>query len=490
MPAFTRRHFLGAAATPLLHATAARPNVLFIAVDDLRPELGCYGSQRIRSPHIDALASSGLRFDRAYCQQAVCAPSRISLLSGARPDTTRVWDLQTPLRTVRPDLITLPRHFRQNGYQTVSLGKIYHHVNDDPEAWSVPPWQPMGDWAGGWRAYRDPQSALVERQMEVIRKAGRPPREGRGPAYEMPDVPDHAYPDGMTCDRAISELKRLRGQSFFLAAGFVKPHLPFNAPRKYWDLYRPEEIEVPARRDWPDGMPPVAGSSWGELRSYAGIPEKGPVDELTARMLIHGYCACVSYMDAQVGRLLAALADLGMRENTIVVLWGDHGWKLGDYGAWCKHTNLEVDARVPLVLSVPGQRNRGGASPALVEFVDIYPTLAELCGIPAPAHCEGLSMAPLLERPDRPWKAAAFSQYPRGGGVMGYSLRSGPFRYTEWVKRPGGDVVGRELYDLSAGATPVANLAEMPRHAVTVRSLSALLRGGVGWREVRARVAG
>ena len=174
----------------------------------------------------------------------------------------------------------------------------------------------------------------IEKQMEVIRKVQSPPREGRGPAYEMPDVPDQAYPDGMTCDRAISELKRLRGQPFFLAAGFVKPHLPFNAPRKYWDLYRPEEIEVPVRRGWPEGMPPVAGSGWGELRSYAGIPEKGPVDELTARMLIHGYAACVSYMDVQVGRLMAALDDLGLRENTVVVLWGDHGWKLGDYGAW------------------------------------------------------------------------------------------------------------------------------------------------------------
>lgn len=489
MSSLSRRGFLGAAAAPLLKASAARPNVLMIAVDDLRPELGCYGQQRIRSPHIDSLAARGLRFDRAYCQQAVCAPTRASLMSGARPDSTRIWDLQTPLNTVRPDLLTLPQFYRKNGYQTVSLGKIYHHRNEDPEGWSAPPWIPQSDWAGGWRAYRDPQSALIEQQMEQMRKEGRMTREGRGPAYEMPDVPDDAYPDGMTASKAIEELRRLRGQPFFLAAGFVKPHLPFNAPRKYWDLYKPEDLHLPERRDWPEGMPPLAGSAWGELRSYGGVPEKGPVDELTFRMLIHGYYACVSYMDAQVGRLLRELDVLGLRENTIVVLWGDHGWKLGDYGAWCKHTNFEIDTRVPLILSAPGQRSAGAGSAALVEFVDIYPTLAELCGLPVPRHCEGLSMKPLLEDPRRPWKAAAFSQYPRGKDVMGYTLRSGPYRYTEWLRRPGDTVIERELYDLTAGSTPSTNLAGQPRQEVTVRSLSALLDKGRGWRAVRDRVS-
>lgn len=487
MSRLSRRSLFATAAAPLLRATAPRPNVLMIAVDDLRPELGCYGHPNIRSPHIDALAARGLRFDRAYCQQAVCAPTRASLLTGARPDSTRVWNLQTPLNTVRPDLISIPHHFRRHGYQTVSLGKIYHHVNEDPNAWSTPPWQPKGDWAGGWRAYRDPQSALIERQMAEIGKAENPPREGRGPAWEMPDVPDNAYPDGMTCDRAISELRRLRHQPFFLAAGFVKPHLPFNAPRKYWDLYQPSDLHLPARRAWPEAMPALAASEWGELRSYSGIPGKGPVDELTFRMLIHGYHACVSFMDAQVGRLLAELDSLGLRDNTIVVLWGDHGWKLGDYGAWCKHTNFEIDTRVPLILSAPGLASPGTASPALVEFVDIYPTLAELCGLPIPAHCEGLSMKPLLTNPARPWKAAAFSQYPRGQDTMGYTLRSGPYRYTEWLRRPGDEVLARELYDVSAGPAPSANLAGLSQHASAVRSLSRLLDKGQGWRTVRDR---
>lgn len=493
MASLSRRTFLSAAtALPLARANASRPNVLFIAVDDLRPELGCYGQSHIKSPNIDRLAAQGLRFDRAYCQQAVCAPTRASLLAGARPDTTRVWDLQTPLNTVRPDLVTMPQLFRQHGYETISLGKIYHHPTEDPKGWTSPPWQPKSDWSGGWLAYRDPHSVLIERQQAEIAKAeaqaGTATRQRRGPAYEMPDVADNAYPDGMVCDRAISELRRLRGKPFFLAVGFVKPHLPFNAPRKYWDLYDPADLRIPDRRDWPENMPALAGSAWGELRAYAGIPPQGPVDDLTMRMLIHGYYACVSYMDAQAGRLLDALDSLGLREDTAIVLWGDHGWKLGDYGAWCKHTNLEIDTRAPLILSVPGQRNRGVASNALVEFVDVYPTLAEVCGLPAPEHCEGLSMKPLTDNPARPWKAAAFSQYPRGNDVMGYSLRSGPYRYTEWIRRPDNAVIERELYDLTTGPVPSTNLAGQPSHAVTVRSLSTLLDRGRGWRTVRDRV--
>lgn len=497
-----RRDFLPlalAAGIPRSRAAQSKTNVLFIAVDDLRPQLGCYGHPRIHSPHIDRLASRGLRFDRAYCQQAVCAPTRASLLTGTRPDTTGVHDLQTPLNTVRPDLVSLPRHFRNNGYRTVSLGKIYHHANEDPHAWSEPPWLPKGDWSGGWRAYRDPLSDLAVRQSDAVlraawereRKAGgrpAPPQYGRGPAYEGPAVPDSAYPDGMTCDKAVEELRRLRDQPFFLAAGFLKPHLPFNAPKKYWDLYSPEDIELPARGEWPENMPRLAGSDWGELRAYSGIPRQGPVDETTLRMLIHGYYACVSYTDAQVGRLLAELDRLGLRENTVVILWGDHGWKLGDYGAWCKHTNFELDTRVPMILSLPGARNAGAATSALVEYVDIYPTLAEACGLAVPDHCEGKSMLPLFENPARKWKAAAFSQYPRGGGIMGYSLRTERWRYTEWIRRQSGEIEARELYDHAESPVAAVNLAGLAEHAATVRELSALLDGGRGWRKVREQV--
>ncbi|MCP5116600.1 MAG: sulfatase, partial [bacterium] len=382
--------------------TGTPKNVLFIAVDDLRPQLGCYGDQRIVSPNIDKLASTGLRFNQAYCQQAVCAPSRISLLTGARPDTTRVWDLKTPLHTVWPDSLSLPHHFRDNGYESISLGKIYHHRGDDAEGWSQPDWHASGDWAGGWRAYRDAEASRIANE-----------NDDRGPAFEAPAVPDNTYPDGMVADKALEELRHLKDKPFFLAAGFVKPHLPFNAPKRYWDLYDPDAIKLPSQATWPEEAPEVALMNWGELRNYAGIPKQGPLDDDTARRLIHGYYACVSFMDAQVGRLLDELDSLGLRENTVVVLWGDHGWKLADYGAWCKHTNFEIDTHVPMILSTPGQANAGGSTDALVEFVDIYPTLAELCGLSIPDHCEGLSMAPLIDDPGRDWKAAAFSQYPR-----------------------------------------------------------------------------
>ncbi len=447
---------------------------------------------------MDRLASAGLRFNRAYCQQAVCAPSRISLLTGCRPDTTGVYDLRTPMRVAIPEVLSLPHHFKNNGYTTITLGKIYHHQGDDPMAWSAPDWRPRSDWVG--RAYRDPASARIVREnnarllaeyKKAVRagKRARRPLLGRGPAFEHPDVPDDAYPDGMIAEKAIAELRRLKDRPFFLAVGFHKPHLPFNAPRKYWDLYTRKDLPLPSRDQWPGGAPRIALMNWGELRNYPGIPKQGPVDEETRYHLIHGYCACISYTDAQIGRLLKELNRLGLRENTVIVLWGDHGWKLGDYGAWCKHTNFEIDTHVPLLLSVPEQKTAGRSSNALVEFVDIYPTLAELCGLDIPAHCEGTSMAPLLEDPDRRWKEAAFSQYPRGRNVMGYSLRAGKWRYTEWIRRDSGEVVARELYDHSSGPIASENLADAPAHAATVKRLSTLLGKGQGWRRVRSRLS-
>lgn len=495
MATVSRRRFL-AAATSALGAcgkrAAAKKNVLFLAVDDLRPELGCYGHPLIQSPNIDRLAGRGLRFDRAYCQQAVCAPSRISLLTGLRPDSTTIYDLQHPMKDVIPDVLSLPRHFKNHGYETVSLGKVYHHRTDDPEAWSVEPWRPTGDWTG--RGYLSPEAVRIAAEQEREARAAyerakaegknpRPPRLGMGPAYESADVPDNAYPDGKIADRAIEELRRLAGRPFFLAAGFMKPHLPFNAPKRYWDLYDRDAIRLPPQLDWPEASPEIARMNWGELRGYHGIPRQGPVPEDLARTLIHGYYACVSFTDAQIGRVLDALEELGLADNTTVILWGDHGWKLDDYGAWCKHTNFEIDTRVPLILADPDFASAAGrSSRALVEFVDIYPTLAELCGLDVPPHCEGTSMRPLLEDPDREWKPAAFSQYPRRGAYMGYSMRTERYRYTEWVHRETGEVAARELYDHSTGPIATRNLAADPEMEETVRRLSAMLDKGKGWR--------
>jgi len=463
---------------------AERPNVLFFAIDDLRPELACYGHPMIQSPHIDRLAADGLRFNRAYCQQAVCAPSRISLLTGLRPDSTGIFDLQHPLRQTKPDVLSMPQYFRQSGYHTGSFGKVYHHTSDDNGiGWTTDAWRPDGDWQG--RGYVTPEAIA---QIKPTVQANDKP--GIGPAYEAGDVPDDAYPDGTTAVRAIEELRRLKAgdQPFFLAVGFSKPHLPFNAPQRYWDLYDPEKIAIPSQTDWPESSPSFAGSSWGELRQYTDTPGSGPMSDEDSVKLIHGYYACVSYMDAQVGRVVGELERLGLRDNTVIILWGDHGWKLGDYGAWCKHTNFEIDTHVPMILSAPGKPSAGKQTDALVEFVDIFPTLADICGLDIPASCEGASMKPLLEDPDRPWKAAAFSQYPRSK-MMGYSMRSGPWRYTEWIDRKSGEVQARELYDHTAGPVVARNLADDPEQAETVKRLSALLDGGKGWQAVRQQMS-
>jgi len=448
---------------PVVAEASARPNILFLAVDDLRPELGAYGRAEIHSPNIDRLASEGLLFERAYVQQAVCSPSRTSLLSGLRPDAAQVWDLQTHFRDTVPDVVTLPQHFKQNGYHAEWWGKLYHaNLLDEPS------WTKQGqrfEPEGNWRAYvTDEANRLAEAN------------EGGGPPFERADVPDDAYPDGKIASNAVAALQRLAksDQPFFLAVGFYKPHLPFNAPAKYWDLYDPATIEPPEFDHAPEGTPEIALMNWGELRAYSGVPRKGDVDRDLARELIHGYRACVSYTDAQIGKVLDELDRLGLRESTIVMLWGDHGWKLGDYGDWCKHSNFELDTRAPLIVSAPGMKARGQSTPALVEFVDMYPTLVEMAGLPLPDHLQGTSFAPLLEDSGQTWKDVALSQYPRGTN-MGPSMRTDRYRFTQW-RSEGGEVIARELYDHEASdPLEVRNLADDPAHTETVRELEALL---------------
>ena len=463
-------------------AGQTRLNVLFIAVDDLRPELGCYGHAISKSPHIDKLAASGVLFTRAYCQEAICAPSRMSLLSGCRPDTVGVYGLSTPLRTAMPNVLTLPEHFKNNGYRTVSLGKIYHHGSDDKQGWSARP------RAGRSLYFSEEVRAWRRQRTAEARKKGltgsRAYNYAVGPATECLDIPDNAYGDGSITDEAIRQLRTHREKPLFLAVGYWKPHLPFNAPKKYWDLYDRGQIKLPNTMP-PKGTPKIAFTNWGELRAYRDIPKKGDLGEAMTRKLIHGYYACVSYVDTQIGRLLRELDQLGLRRKTVIVLWGDHGWKLGEYGDWCKHTNFELDTHVPMLLSAPG-KGTGTICSALTEFVDIYPTLVELCGLKIPPHCEGTSMVPLLENPNRSWKAAAFSQYPRGP-IMGYSLRTARWRYTEWVSTKTKAVIDRELYDHAAGAFAHENVVTKPEHAAILNHLRGLMRRG--WRDARPKKA-
>jgi len=481
----TRRNFLAlsaaAAALPAIpestRAAQSRPNVLFIAVDDLRPQLNCYGNKQIVSPNIDRLAREGLLFERTYCQQAICAPSRVSVLSGLRPDSTKIYDLNTPLRKALPDVLSLPQHFRNNGYETLSIGKIYHHPTDDKQGWSIPPFRAGTFPDGGWKG----RGYITQEAIEQMNKynSENPNTDGRGPAYEAADVPDNHYPDGANADHAIEELRRLKagGKPFFMAMGFYKPHLPFNAPKKYWDLYRREDVALAANAFLPTDSPSYAPTDWGELRGYYGIPKKGPCSDDLARTLICAYNACVSYMDAQVGRLLDGLDRLDLRRNTVVILWGDHGWKLGEHALWSKHTNFELDTRVPMLVSVPNQKKRTARTRALTEFVDMYPSLCELAGLPVPAHCEGTSFVPLIDNPDRPWKTAAFSQYPRGK-VMGYTMRTERWRYTEWQDRSNGQIMARELYDHSADPAENKNIAGAEDMKSTIAELSTKLKAG------------
>ncbi len=456
--------------------TAGRPNVLFIAIDDLRPALGCYGDEVAVTPNFDRLARRGTVFNRAYCQQAVCSPSRLSLLTGRRPDTIRVWDLATHFRDAFPDVVTLPQHFKNNGYHTQSLGKIYHgsgKPSKDAPSWSV---EPQYDFVRDptWR-YALPQNL-----------------RGKGlkrSAAEAADVADNIYIDGIVCDAAIRTLAELHAskQPFFLAVGFRKPHLPFCAPQKYWDLYDRAMIPLPANDRHPQDAPELATRSWKELEGYTDIPNDGNLTTEKVRELRHGYYACVSYVDALVGRLLDELTKLKLAENTVVVLWGDHGYHLSEQGLWTKANNYELSTRVPLIVSVPGQAPVGTTTNALVEFVDVYPTLADICGLDAPDGVEGISFKPLLARPDQPWKFAAFSQYPRArsgsrhrgnGDIMGYAVRTHRYRYVEWREWESKQVVARELYDHDSDLHETRNVATLPKHAEAIRELAELLDSG------------
>ena len=466
----------------LLAQPAQKYNVLFIPVDDLKPIAGAYGGPAI-TPNLDKLAARGILFNRAYCQQAVCSPSRASLMTGRRPDATKVFDLETHFRKALPDVVTLSQHFKNNGYTALSVGKIYHPGYDDAPSWSAPNNHKLGP------SFGDPnlmEELKRERQARIDKgEKNVPPR---GPSVEIADVPDDALPDGKIANIAIDLLRKNKDNQFFIAAGFLKPHLPFVAPRKYWDLYPADSIKLPEHRKAPKDAPRQATHNSAELRQYSDIPKKQePIPDEKQKELIRGYLAATSYMDAQVGRVLDELDALGLRDKTIIILWGDHGWHLGDHGLFCKHTNFEEATRSPLIVSVPNQKTAGVKTDALVEFVDVYPTLCDLAGLKHPEGLEGASFAPLLDDPNRSWKKAAFSQYPRGAAnannrVMGYTMRTATHRYTEWQNKSG-KAVATELYDHQSDPGETTNLAASPQHKAVVKSLSAQLKAG--WRAAK-----
>jgi arylsulfatase A-like enzyme len=488
-------------------AALERPNVLFIAVDDLRPTLGCYGDAAAITPNLDALAAKGTTFLRAYCQQSVCNASRASIMTGRRPDTTGVYDLTTHFRDALPEVKTLPQQFREAGYRSLATGKIYHgvkghaigHEIDDALSWSEPGWFPQPNYyhskegiaiAEQWFSeHRDSLATLYPKLAEP----GASWKDAiiRGLPWESSDTPELDYADGEIASQGIEYLRQQAesGEPFFLAVGFLKPHVPFVAPQKYFDLYPEGSIPEVPNPYYPKASPEYAHYDSAEMRVYHGIPrQRGePVaDAALTQEMRRAYYACTSFIDAQVGRLLASLEELGLSENTIICFWGDHGYHLGENNLWCKRNNYELSCRVPLILHVPGQAFPGARTDALVELVDVLPTLTEACGLPVDAGVEGDSLLPLMNEPDRPWKSAAFSQYPRVlekyGNIMGNSMRTERWRFTEWLSEDG---VFRqvEIYDLENDPEGNVNLARDPDFRDLIPALTEQLRAG--WKAAR-----
>lgn len=463
------------AASVVLTSTAAdRPNILFIAVDDLRPELATYGAS-VKTPNLDRLAATGVRFDRAYCNQAVCGASRLSLMGGLYPTRTKEQTFHvTGWRKRHPDLLTLNQHFRAEGYTTVGTGKIYHGSGGegvDPENWD--------EWIMvPGQSYVLPEST-AEQKRRLAANPGKTAKDFRGTTTESADVPDDTYTDGARALVAAEKVRSLAKEEkpFFFAVGFIKPHLPFVAPKRYWDLYERDSFRMPANLGVPPGYPDYArNATAGEMSKYSDYEGRSPRDfsDDLNRRLLHGYAACVSYMDANVGKVLDALEASGEADRTIVVFWGDHGWKLGDHYSWCKHTNFEVDTRVPLMMRVPGAQG-GESTEALVELIDLYPTLCELAGLPIPEHTQGKSFARLFGGDLSSHRASAYSSYPHGKAT-GHSIRMGKYRYTEWYSGSSEKPEAAVLTDLADDPGEETNVGNDPERAEDLKRVRKELR--------------
>lgn len=452
-----------------LPAAAKRPNVLFIAVDDMKVELNCYGQKHVISPNIDRLAAQGTLFERAYCQQSVCNPSRASVMTGLRPDTLKVWDLPTHFRTHHPDVVTLPQLFMKNGYFAQGIGKIFHNWRQDDwkgdeVSWSVPSFLHY--------ATHGADKPMVDGKLPPNLVSGK-----RG--SECRDVPDNAYYDGRIAEKAIDELRAIkqRRQPFFLAVGFWKPHLPFNAPKKYWDRYERKKVPLPKVLTPPKDVPAIA---------LTKDRIDGKRDRELLRELNHGHLAAMTYLDTQIGKVLNELDALGLRKNTIIVFWSDHGLHLGEHGLLRKTTVFDVDARVPMIVSAPGLQG-GQRTKSLVELLDIYPTLADLCDLKPLGKLEGKSLVPILKNPKATVKPVALTQtprpnYPRGKSpkIMGYSIRAERFRYTEWREFETGKVEATELYDHDNDPGETVNVAGAKTFSGELKRLGQLLGTTLG----------
>ena len=441
-----------------LVAAESPRNVLFIAVDDMNVDLGCYGHSQVKSPNIDRLAARGVRFDKAYCQFPLCSPSRSSLMTGLRPDTTRVFDLQYHFRTGLPDVVTLPQMFRNNGYFAARVGKIYHYGNpgqigtsglDDPPSWDE---------------FVNPRGRDKDEENLITNFT---PKRGLGSSLSFlaTEGSDDEQTDGKVAEQAIRLMEEHRDNPFFIAAGFYRPHCPYVAPKKYFDMYPLESIKLP---ELPEER--LKNVPRPALASTTPWPYFGATEE-QVRESKRAYYATISFVDAQVGKLLDALERLRLTDETIMVFWSDHGYHFGEHGLLMKQSLFEESARVPLIFAGPGVGAQGKTSPRTVEFVDIYPTLADLCGLKPPENLHGASLRPLLDNPAAEWTRPAFTQVQRGN-FPGHSIRTERYRYTEW---DAGEK-GVELYDHQNDPRELKNLAHDPQFAPIVAELKSLVK--------------
>lgn len=459
-----------------------RPNVLLILVDDLKPAIGCYGDPHAITPHLDNLIQRGMRFDLAYCNQAVCAPSRFTLMLGSHSTSTGLYGLGSPLRQLVPQAVTFPQHFASHGYRTESLGKVFHvgHGNlGDPQSFMVPHFKDKVI------EYLDPASTdggqlTREEALFTNQKLGQIRSLPRGAAFESPVAGDDDYADGRVAAetsrrlQAAAQRRQQDGTPFFIAAGFVRPHLPFSAPKRYWDLYDANKLPLPEYESLPDGAPAVAGKRGGEIAAYKPVPVQGPFPQTLKRQLIHGYYASVSYVDAQIGKVMHSVDELGLADNTIIVLWGDHGFHLGDLGIWTKHTNYEQATHIPIAIVAPGVA-AGSHSRQPVETVDLFPTVSELAGLPLPTGpqpVDGKSLVPVLQDPATRVRTHAFHAYPKR--KLGRAIRTERYRLVQWRSfDAGSEDAEYELYDYQVDPLETRNLAA--DHPEVVARLSALL---------------
>tara|TARA_B100000768_G_scaffold100310_1_gene93373 strand:+ start:930 stop:2369 length:1440 start_codon:yes stop_codon:yes gene_type:complete len=439
-----------------------KQNILFISIDDFRPKISSYGETKMITPNIDKLASEGLQFNNAYTNIAVCGASRASLMTGIRPSLNRFNDFSSRAQVDTPQAISLNQLFMDNGYETISYGKIYHHSDDFQQHWSEK------DKGQIQSDFQDPKSIVR------VNNAEKGEYGNKNLTYEYPDVDDYAYNDGKITQNAIYKLKELKkdDQPFFMAVGYVSPHLPFIQPKKYWDMYDHDSIQLADNSYQPENSPFIAIEAQhnsAELRkNYLDIPAQGKLDDDLARNLIHGYYASVSYMDALIGELIKELDDLGLRENTTIILWSDHGYFLGEHGFWCKHSTFHEAVKIPFIMSSPGYA-KNQITDSFTELVDVYPTLCELANITPPDYIHGKSLTPVLKNPSIQLKDEIYTRYKQGEAVIDAN-----YSYTEFYR--GKTYVGNMMYDMKTDLKQNIDISKIPANAKLVKMYSQKLK--------------